>query len=468
MIVRVAGRELPLDRRHAGSAFIAARGWLRDEVASQPRRLRWVFAGLTLVIAAGALAAALKLPPGSEVLGTTPAVEWGLLIATYVFLVVTTSGLCLVNSLGMVFGINRYKPLEMRHVFLALLFLVSGFGVIALELQYPIRLVFGVVLSPSPQSPMWWMGVVYAGYLGVLVFELVTNMSSHRRLAHAACVISTGVAIVAPTTLGMVFASLVSRPFWQGSVAPVYLLITAVLSGASVLGIVFSLVQRLRLPGWGPDAIGVIVGIRRVLVITLSFVVAYTVIRTLVALTVGSQADREAVMALLVGPLGPQSWLLRGLVGLALPLAILLWPTRRTGLPVFIAGWLIMIGVFVDRLSFVTAGQIAPWGATSGIVSETYAQYFPSLDELGIVAGSIAVVILVYVLAERFLDLSSPGGSFAGDVHGVRASGARQMVRRPILWLGAGETPPVEAEAVGDPAAPTVADPPAAEPETSR
>ena len=416
---------------YAIGAVELARAAVRSEVATQSRRLRWGFAALTVVILVGGLAAAFKIPAGSEVMGTTPAVEWGLLIATYVFLVVTTSGLCLVNSLGMVFGIDRFKPLEMRHVFLAVLFLLAGFGVIALELQYPLRLVFGVVLSPSPGSPMWWMGVVYAIYLGVLVFELVTNMSSHPRLAHAACVVSTGWAVVAPTTLGMVFASLVSRPFWQGSIAPVYLVLTALLSGASVLGIVFTVVQRLRLPGHGPDAAGVVAGIRGLLVILLSLVIAYTTLRTIAALTIGSQLDRDAVVALLAGPLGPQSWLLRGLVGLALPLALLVWPTRRRGLMVFAASWLIMIGVFVDRLSFVTAAQIAPWGATSGMVSNEYASYFPSPAELGIVAGSIAVVALVYAIAERFLDLSSPGGS--ADVHGVRASGTRSMLRRRIL-----------------------------------
>jgi len=434
MVVRIAGRSLTLDRRHAIEGLRLARGAARAEIGSQSTLLKRMFAALTVVIVIGGLAAALKVPAGSEVMGTTPAVEWGLLIATYVFLAVTTSGLCLVNSLGMVFGIDRFKPLEMRHVFLAVLFLVAGFGVIALELQYPLRLLLGVVLSPSPGSPMWWMGVVYGIYLGILVFEAVTNMSNHARLAHAACVVSTGWAVIAPTALGMVFASLVSRPFWQGSIAPLYLILTAVLSGASVLGIVFVLVQRLELPGHGPDAVGVIVGLRRVLIIVLGLVITYTAVRTLTALTIGGDLDRAAVMALLVGPLGPQSWLLRGLVGLVLPLVLLLWPTRRRGLTVFTAAWLIMIGVFVDRLSFVTAGQIAPWGATSGIVSDQYASYLPSLDELAIVAGSIAVVALVYAIAERFLDLSSPGGK--GDVHGLRASGARAMLRRHLLPTG--------------------------------
>ena len=428
MRLRIAGRSVPVNRAAARNAVATARDAVRAEVASQPRFLRRWLAALTLVVVVGAMAAALTVPPGAEVFGTTPPFEWGLLISGYVFLVVTTSGLCLVNSLGMVFGIDRFKPLEMRHVVLALLFLIAGFAVIALDLHYPLRLVFGAIFSPAPSSPMWWMGVVYAMYLGVLVFELFANLSPYRRLAHASCVIATGYAVVAPTTLGLVFASLVSRPFWQGSATPIYLLVTAVLSGASVLGIVFVLVNRLRLPGHGPETTGVIGGVRAVLLLTLLVVAGYTGVRTVLAITIGGVAEREAVAALLFGPLGPGSWVVRVGVGLVAPLLILLWPTARRGATVFAASCLVLVGMFFDRFGFVAAGQIAPSTAASGIVAAPYATYSPSLIEIGIVVGAVAAVGLVYTLAERFMDLSSPGGQ--ADVHGVRASGQRTIFRR--------------------------------------
>lgn len=430
MVLRIRGRTIRLDRRHAGEAVTVVREAVRSEVASQPAALQRWFAALTLLAAVGIVAAALTVPPGAEVFGTTPSFEWGILISTYVFLVVTTSGLCLVSSLGMVFGIDRFKPVELRHVILALLFLTTGFGVIALDLHYPLRLVFGAVLSPSLSSPMWWMGAVYAGYLGILVFELVTNLSSHPRLAHAACVISAGFAIVAPTTLGMVFSSLVSRPFWQGSAAPVYLIVTAVLSGASVLGISFAVVGWLKLPGHGPDAEGVVVGMGRLLLAVLAIVIGYEAIRTVGALVFGSQAEREAVNALVSGPLGPQSWLVRVGVGFVAPLVLLTWPGGRRGAIVFAASVLTLVGIFVDRLQFVSAGQIAPLGASSGRVDVPYLTYAPSLVEIGIVVGACALIPLGYTLAERFLDMSSPGGS--GDVHGIRASGSRSILRRTL------------------------------------
>ena len=39
-----------------------------------------------------------------------------------------TSGLCLASSLGTVFGIERFRPLEKRHAILAVLSLTTAFG----------------------------------------------------------------------------------------------------------------------------------------------------------------------------------------------------------------------------------------------------------------------------------------------------------------------------------------------------
>ena len=121
------------------------------------------------------------IPPGWEVFGTTPAFEWGLMIVGYVFFAVMTSGLCLASSLGTVFGIQRFTPFEKRHAILAVLSLTTAFLVIALDLHYPIRMVFGAMLVPSPSSPMWWMGVFYGLYLVVLLVEVWSMFTPTRR-----------------------------------------------------------------------------------------------------------------------------------------------------------------------------------------------------------------------------------------------------------------------------------------------
>jgi len=154
----LAGHVIPLRPRAALAAAA-------HEAVTMPRGLQLWIAFLLVLIGLAVPAVLFALPPGWEVVGTTPTVEWGLLIVGYVFFAITTSGLCLASSLGTVFGIERFRPLEKRHAILALLCLTTAFGIIALDLHYPVRMVLGAVLVPSPTSPMWWMGVFYGAYL---------------------------------------------------------------------------------------------------------------------------------------------------------------------------------------------------------------------------------------------------------------------------------------------------------------
>ncbi len=403
MSVRVAARTVDVGARRAWTA-------VRQEISSQPRGARIWLAFLGVLVLVGGVGAALSIPPGDEVFGTTPAAEWGILIAAYLFFAVTTSGLCLASSLGTVFGIEMFMPLEKRHAILAVLFLVTGFGVIALDLHYPVRLMFGVVLSPSPLSPMWWMGVLYGIYLGFLLTEVWSMFTGHRRLHQAACLASTIMAVLAPSTLGAVFGVLASRPYWHGSFTPVYVFLSALLSGSALLGMVFYFVQRYRLPGHGREADRAISALRILLAIALGVAIFLVAWQTIVGLYGSLPGSSEANEALLVGPLAPPFWLFKVIIGLLVPIALLAWPRARTPLGLFGASVCAFVGIFVDRIVFVGAGQVAPTTTASGVVAYPLAQYSPSLVEVSIVVGALALVALLYSTAERFLDLSSHGG----------------------------------------------------------
>lgn len=401
----LAGHVVPLA---PGAAFAA----IAREAVGMPRGLQLWIAFLLGVIALTVPAALLALPPGWEVLGTTPTVEWGLLIVGYVFFAIMTSGLCLASSLGTVFGIERFRPLEKRHAILALLCLIAAFGIIALDLHYPVRMVFGAVLAPSPTSPMWWMGVFYGAYLCVLLVEVWSMFTNHPKIHQAACTMAAGIAILAPATLGAVFGVLVARPFWHGPFTPILMVASAFLSGTALLGIVFYAVHRLRLEGAERAASLAIPAIRTLLTIGLVVVSVLVVRQTIAGLIDGRPAFAEATRALLVGPLAPQFWGLRVIVGLAVPLLLVVLPVTRTITGTFVAASLALVGVFVDRMAFVSAGQIAPT-TVSGVVSAPWAEYAPSPVEIGIIVGAVAFVALGYTLAERYLDLRESSDAHA-------------------------------------------------------
>jgi Ni/Fe-hydrogenase subunit HybB-like protein len=409
-----SGRTIPL---RPGSAAAAVRAELR----SMPRGLRIWIGALLVVIGLAVPAALIALPPGWEVLGTSPSFEWGLLIVGYVFFAITTSGLCLASSLGTVFGIERFKPLEKRHAILALLSLIAAFGIIALDLHYPVRMVFGAVLVPSPSSPMWWMGVFYGGYLCFLVVEVWSMFFGHPKIHQAACVASSCTAIVAPATLGAVFGVLDARPLWHGPFTPILMVATAFLSGVSVLGIVFFAVDRFGLRGARRAADLAIPAIRMLMAVGL-LVVTLLVARQVVAgLLSETRSLVVATTALVSGPLAPSFWGIRVGLGLAVPFLLIAIPRTRTATGLLVSACLALVGVFVDRFIFVTAGQIAPTSA-AGVVSAPYTAYAPTLVEIAIVLGAGAFVALGYTLCERYLDLGE------SDVH--------PLLRLPAIRIG--------------------------------
>jgi Ni/Fe-hydrogenase subunit HybB-like protein len=407
MSVRVAGRDLSANPR------VIARA-VRLEIAGTPRPLRIWYGILVALCFVGVVGAVLCLPPGWEVLGTRPGFEWGILITAYVFFAITTSGLCLASSLGTVFGIEMFLPLEKRHAILALLCLITAFGVIALDLQYPVRMVLGAVLSPSPLSPMWWMGVFYGAYLVFLITEVLSMFTGRWELHRIACVLSSITAVVAPTTLGAVFGVLSSRPYWHGAFTPPAMVAAAMLSGTALLGIVFACVVRFRLTGFERAATLAIPAIRLLLTIALAvtaLVVAWDLAWGLYG-NIPGLADATA--AILVGPLALLFWIVRVLLGLAVPLVLVVLPRTRTPAGLFAASCLAFVGLFADRSIFVFAGQVAPGSPVAGVLSSPFATYVPSLVEISVVVGAAAFLALVYTLAERHLPMDEHQGHLVG------------------------------------------------------
>ena len=428
MSVQVAGRTVSADPR------VALRV-IRLEIAGTPRPLKLWFALLTVLCMIGAVGALFALPAGWEVLGTSPTVEWGILITGYVFFAITTSGLCLASSLGTVFGIEMFIPLEKRHAILALLSLVTAFGLIALDLHYPIRMVFGAVLSPSPFSPMWWMGVFYGAYLVFLMTEVWSMFTGHWQVHRFACVLSSITAILAPTTLGAVFGVLAARPYWHGAFTPPAMVTAALLSGIALLGIVFALVNRFQLAGWERATTLAIPAIRLLMMIVLPvtmLVLAWQMMFGLYGVVPGLA---DATKAILVGPLALQFWIIRVGLGLLVPLVLVVRRRSRTPTGLFAASCLVFLGLLADRMIFVSAGQIAPGTAVAGVVSSPWAEYTPSPVEIAIIVGAFAFFALVYTLAERYLPMGEHEGHLVGAFMGSteHPGGTREEPAEPVL-----------------------------------
>jgi len=240
--------------------------------------------------------------------------------------------------------------------------------------------------------------------------------------------------LVAPTTLGAVFAVLGARPYWHGAFTPPAMVSMALLSGTALLGIVFFWVVRLRLAGHERALTLAIPAIRLLLSIALvvaGLVVVWQMLFGLYGIIPGLA---DATKAVLIGPLALPFWIVRVGLGLAVPLLLLLMRRTRTPAGLFAACCLVFVGIVADRMIFVSAGQIYPGTAVSGHVSTPWAEYVPSAVEIAIVLGAFGFLGLSYTLAERYLPMGEHLGHLAGgflagsDPSPARASAAAEAV----------------------------------------
>lgn len=384
-----------------------------------------VLQALLFVALVGAVAAATALLRGHHVMGTTSEISWGVLIATYVFFVVSSTGLCLVSSLGHVFGFKVFEPIAKKAIFLAFVTLLVGFSVIATEIEAPLKLAKWVVLSPNPAAPIWWMGTLYGVYMALIGLELFFLFKADHRKARALGLASVIAAVAAHSNLGAVFGLSHSRPFWYGPLLPIYFIASALVCGAALLILLvtvsdyFGNQRALR-----PENEALVEALRKLLALFLLIIVFFTAWKLITGVQGAHYGKYEVTMASLTGPLFVSFWVFEVLLGMVVPLVLLLGPWRRSWHAVTLAAFLPMLSVFVMRYNFVLQGQMFSLKPVVGHMGERYTylpafkgnpegflSYTPSLVEALIVAGAIAAATLLFVAGLRALRLANQEAS---------------------------------------------------------
>ena len=334
-------------------------------------------------------------------------VPWGILIATYVFLVVSSTGLCLISSLGHVFGLKKFEFIGKRAILLAILTLLFGFGAIGMELNHPIRMGIYVMLSPNFSSAIWWMGTLYGIYLVLLCGELYFLMKGKHKGAFAMGMLGFIAAVSAHSNLGAVFGLLEARPFWHGSFLPIYFIISALVSGGAIVSMIVYFNHKetgTPMPQQYVPFFDTLGRLQALFMMTLLFFVIWKIIPGLY----GHPPDKfEATMAMITGPLAFNFWFFEVLIGMLIPIVLLLNKKTRTPGGVMAAGLFATCGIFFMRYDLVIAGQLVSMRQGTADLVNGLLQYTPSITELAIVAGAICGCLMMYTLAEKYLPLDS-------------------------------------------------------------
>lgn len=354
-------------------------------------------------LALGIFAVMGMLSGGHATYNTSSTLVWGLPVSTYVFFVLTSTGLTFVASLAMVFGLKDFYPIAKRCVWGAVVTLIVGFISLGLEIGNPLRMLWVIPTNFATSSPMWWMGLFYTTYMVLLIwkFALINKGDWDSDQSKAVGIASFVAVIFAHATLGSVFGMMAMRPFWYGPMVPVYFLITAFLSGLAFIMLFINL-------DYGVDQANMSQGAARamnkqlptIFGIVLGLVIVFTLAKTITGLWTNVPENKIVTQHIVASPLFQfELW-----IGMVLPFILMLTKMRHDAKMQVIAGGLVIVALFIGRYEYVVGGQLIPM--FKGAWFDDLTPYTPSLTEIGVVLLAISIGILLYAFGDKKLNLS--------------------------------------------------------------
>jgi len=366
----------------------------------------WALAALgALVALAGFLAAHAMETSGHIITGMNNQVVWGIPHVFAIFMIVAASGVLNVASIGSVFGHAVYKARAPLSGLLCLALLAGGLFVLMLDLGRPERVVVAAT-HYNFRSVFAWNVFLYSGMFAIVVVYLWTLME--RRMApwsKPAGFAAFVWRIVLTSGTGSIFAFLVARQAYGTA-----LLIPMFLAMSFAWGLAVFLVVQSTMYAWNglvlpPEIARRMRNLLGLFVVTVGFLVAAC------HLVNGYFAKNLAFERFILvdgGAYPALFWGLYVVAGSLVPLA-LIWRPGSTTRDTVAAALLVIAGAFALLYVFIVGGQawpldIFPGYATSSTFGDgAIASYAPSLPEVLLGVGGLAVAFLITVVGVRAL-----------------------------------------------------------------
>lgn len=361
---------------------------------------------------------------GHAVTGMSNRIVWGTPHVFAVFLIVAASGALNVASIASVFGRDLYKPLARLSGLLALTLLAGGLAVLVLDLGRPERLIVAMT-HYNLKSIFAWNIFLYTGFFAVVAIYLWTMFE--RRMngySNRAGLLAFLWRLILTTGTGSIFGFLVARePYNSALLAPLFI----VMSFSFGLAI-FVLVLMAACRGSGrPLGDVVLRRLRNLLGVFVATVLYFVVVYHLTNLYVARQHEVERFILLDGGVYTAIFWVGQILVGSLVPLALVFARgVNRSRAALAGAAACVIAGGLAQLYVIIIGGQAYPQlmfpdkNVASSFFDGVVAAYTPSLPELALGAGGVALALALTAVALKVLPFL-PRSLADGDVDSVAA-----------------------------------------------
>ena len=363
-----------------------------------------LLAALGALVLAGLGAAWTMEHQGHHITGMTNRIVWGTPHVFAVFLIVAASGALNVASIASVFGRELYKPLARLSGLLALTLLAGGLAVLVLDLGRPDRLIVAMT-HYNFKSIFAWNIFLYTGFFAIVALYLWTMFE--RRMhgyGKRAGLLAFLWRLVLTTGTGSIFGFLVARePYHSALLAPLFIIMSFSF-GLAIFVLVLMAAYR-----WTGRALGdvVINRLRKLLGVFVAAVLYFVAVHHLTNLYIARQYELERFFLWDGGVYPVLFWFGQILVGGALPLVLLFGSASRRALAAAAAG--VILGGLAQLYVLIIGGQAYPQlmfpekEVASTFFDGVVASYAPSLPELALGVGGVALALALTALALKVL-----------------------------------------------------------------
>ena len=318
-------------------------------------------------------------------------IPWSLLIVIYPYITGLVAGSFTVATFYHVFGVSRFKPVARFALLTSLAFMIFVPVPLLMHLGHPER-ALNVLLTPHLTSAFAAFGFFAAFYVILVMLEIwfayredivawaqdrkglrglfyraltlgsneisATTRAYDAKWLKALAIIGIAGAHGLHGYVGVVFGSLKSREWWGSDVIPAIFLVSAIVSGISVLIVLYVLTSRFRKT---PIDRSCMKGLAYMLWGFLIFAVVLEFLEFANIVYKGREGV-ETVLALVAGPLWFSVWGLQlaGSVAAFFILTYVIWrgtQDRQLVIGVTVAALVMLVSVLAMRWNVVIGGQ---------------------------------------------------------------------------------------------------------------
>jgi len=381
-----------------------------SEIEGRSAGFRGLAAILVILFLTGLAAVVYVEHAGHYVTGGSNQVVWGIPDVFAMFLIVSASGVLNVAIISSVFRKTMYQPLERLSCLLAIAMLLGGLMILVLDLGRSDRVIVAM-LNRNFKSVFAWNLYLYTGFIAIVATYLWLQMERRmNRFVPAAGMVAFLWRLALTTGSGSIYGVLVAREAYDSAImAPMFIAMSFSFGLA-----VYNLVLLAACKGSGREIGNVLLRrLARLLGIFIAVVLYFAAVQHLTNLYAAEHSGVEQFILRDGGIYTLLFWGGQVIVGGLLPLVLVFWSSRQglhpSGRMVVLASILVIVGAFSQLYVLIIGGQAWPLTLFPGMeVSSSFydgaiASYTPSLPEIGLGLGGVALAGLVVLFGIKLL-----------------------------------------------------------------